>query len=156
MSIEIERKFLVKSVAFKNFAFKKLVFKQGYLNSDKQRNVRVRVADSVGFLTIKGISNSSGTSRYEWEKKITKEEANELLQLSEPLVIKKTRYFINEGKHVYEVDEFHDENEGLLLAEIELQQENESFSKPFWLGEEVTGNPKYYNSYLSKNPFTGW
>jgi len=154
--IEIERKFLVKSEAFKKNSFDKNEISQGYLNSNPERTVRVRIKGNQGYLTIKGKGNETGLSRFEWEKEIPVNEARTLLELCESGVINKTRYEIKFGNHVYEVDEFFGENEGLFLAEIELQSEDEAFEKPDWLGEEVTNNKKYYNSYLSKIPFKNW
>ena len=156
MPQEIERKFLVKSDAFKAEAFKQTRITQGYLSSVPERTVRIRVKGDKGFLTIKGIGNDSGLTRYEWEKEIPTEEVMELLKIAEPGVIDKTRYQVKKGSHTYEVDEFYGENQGLIVAEIELQSEDESFEKPEWLGEEVTGDVKYYNSMLMKHPFTKW
>lgn len=152
MSKEIERKFLVRG-DFKSLAFRSERITQGYLSSVPERTVRVRIKGNEGFITIKGLSNASGLTRYEWEKEIPVDEARELLQLSEPGMIDKTRYLIQVGKHVFEVDEFYGENEGLILAEIELQSEDEPFEKPEWLGKEVTGDPRYYNAMLSKKPY---
>ncbi|RXG18055.1 CYTH domain-containing protein [Leeuwenhoekiella aestuarii] len=154
--LEIERKFLVKSGAFKTEAFSLSEIKQGYLNSNPERAVRIRIKKNTGYLTIKGKSDESGTTRFEWEKEIEKEEAEALLKLCEPGVISKIRYEVKAGEHVYEVDEFFDENDGLVLAEIELNTSDEKFIRPNWLGEEVTGDVRYYNSQLSKNPFTLW
>jgi adenylate cyclase len=154
--LEIERKFLVTSGAYKTMAFAKHEIAQGYLNSMPERTVRVRIKDDKGYLTIKGKGNESGMSRFEWEKEIPVSEAKLLLDLCESGVINKTRYEVKFGNHVYEVDEFFGKNEGLFLAEIELQSEDEAFEKPDWLGEEVTNNKKYYNSYLSKTPFKNW
>ena len=156
MGIEIERKFLIVNEDFKELSFQKKYIKQGYLNSDKNRAVRIRITDNTAFLTIKGISNVSGMARFEWEKEISLEEAKELMLLCEPGIIEKYRYYHQVGNHVFEIDEFFGENEGLLLAEIELSSENENFAKPSYLGKEVTGNEKYYNSFLSKNPFKNW
>ena len=156
MSLEIERKFLVKNEDFKTDAYQKKLLKQGYLNSDKNRTVRVRIADDKGFITIKGKSNSTGTTRFEWEKEIDLLEAEQLLLLCEPSVIDKTRFYVKSENHIFEVDEFYSDNQGLIVAEIELNSENEQFKKPCWLGKEVTGNIKYYNSSLSKNPFKNW
>ena len=153
MTQEIERKFLVKSDDFKKNASKKTHITQGYLSSIPGRTVRVRIKGSKGFITVKGKSNESGVSRYEWEKEIPVAEAEELLKICEPGVIDKTRYEINAGKFTFEVDEFYGDNQGLVVAEIELNDENDSFEKPKWLGEEVTGNTKYYNSMLIKNPY---
>ena len=154
--IEIERKFLVKSDAFKNEAFSKSRIVQGFLNSDAERTVRVRIKGDMGFLTVKGISNVSGTSRFEWEKEIPLPEAEQLLSICEKGSIDKTRYFVKADKHTFEVDEFHGENDGLVVAEVELNDEDEIFQKPNWLGKEVTGEVKYYNSQLAKNPFKNW
>ena len=154
--LEIERKFVVKTEAFKPEAFSQSEIKQGYLNSNPERSVRIRIRENTGYLTIKGKSDESGTTRFEWEKKIDKKEAEALLKLCEPGVISKIRYEVKVDEHVYEVDEFFDENAGLVLAEIELNTADENFIKPDWLGVEVTGNVRYYNSQLSKNPFTLW
>ena len=154
--IEIERKFLVNSDAFKNDALRKNHIAQGYLNSAPDRTVRVRIKGDKGYLTIKGKSNETGLSRFEWEKEIPLADAKALLLLCEKGIIEKNRYEVPVGKHLFEVDEFFGENEGLLLAEVELQSESEFFEKPHWLGEEVTQDQRYYNSYLSKNSFTSW
>ncbi len=153
---EIERKFLVTSEVFKNEAHKRMRIVQGFLNTNPERTVRIRIQGNDGFLTIKGKSNKSGLSRFEWEKQISLAEAEELLHLCEPGIIEKTRYEIYSDNHTFEVDDFMGENEGLIIAEIELDSENEPFSKPEWLGKEVTGDVKYYNSNLSKNPFKTW
>lgn len=154
--IEIERKFLVKNDKFKAEAFKSVPIIQGYLNSNHKRDVRVRVKGEQGALTIKGPLLNDGISRFEWEKKITIEEAKSLLLLCEKGVIDKTRYEVKVGSHVFEVDEFFGDNEGLVIAEVELNRENEYFMKPDWLGNEVTGNIRYYNSELSKIPYKLW
>ncbi len=156
MSVEIERKFLVSSNDFKDQAFKKVYIKQGFLNSHKERVVRVRIKDNEGFLTIKGPSNKEGTTRFEWEKQISKSEADSLFHLCEEGVIEKFRYLVKIENHIYEIDEFFGDNEGLVIAEIELNSENEAFSKPNWLSKEVTGDIKYYNSNLSKLPYKKW
>lgn len=156
MHQEIERKFLVNSETFLKEDTKRKYIKQGYLNSNKNRTVRIRIAEDTAFITIKGKTNDAGTTRFEWEKSISIKEAQSLLLLCEPSIIEKHRYYIDYKTHLFEVDVFYGENEGLVLAEIELQSENESFEKPFWLGEEVTGNLEYYNSYLSKHPFKKW
>jgi adenylate cyclase len=155
MAKEIERKFLVKG-PYKNLAFKQLYIIQGYLSSNPERSVRIRIKADKAYITIKGNTNTSGLSRYEWEKEIPVEEAEELFQLCEPGIIEKIRYEIKAGKHIYEVDEFFGENQGLTIAEIELNDENESFIQPEWLGEEVTGDLRYYNSNLLKKPFKKW
>lgn len=154
--VEIERKFLVKSDDFKNQAFAQNKIAQGYLSSVPERTVRVRIKGNKGFITIKGLSQGKGMSRFEWENEIPVDEATELLKLCEKGKIEKTRYEIKSGNHVYEVDEFYGDNEGLVMAEIELNSEEETFEKPEWLGEEVTNDEKYYNAYLSKNPFKDW
>ncbi|MGQ7945743.1 CYTH domain-containing protein [Flavobacterium sp. WC2509] len=154
--IEIERKFLVTSDAFKAEAFAQNRIKQGYLSSVPERTVRVRIKGEKGFLTIKGISNDSGLSRFEWEKEIPVNEAEKLILLCEAGVIDKTRFEVKSGNHTIEIDEFYGENEGLIMAEIELKSETESFEKPVWLGQEVTNDKRYYNSYLSNNPFKKW
>lgn len=155
MAQEIERKFLVKG-EFKEFATIKSHIIQGYLSSIPERIVRVRVKGDKGFLTVKGVGIDGGISRYEWEKEIPLDEALELLKICEPGVIDKTRYFIPVGNYTFEVDEFSGENLGLFLAEIELKNESDFFEKPDWLGQEVTGDAKYYNSNLIKNPFSKW
>ena len=156
MNIEIERKFLVKNLNYKSESFEKKCIKQGYLNSNKNRTVRIRVSDDTGFITIKGKSNKNGISRFEWEKEIPVTEAEELLLLCEPTIIEKTRYLIKVGYHTFEVDEFAGDNSGLVVAEIELNSEDEVFEKPNWLSKEVTGDLKYYNSSISKLPFINW
>ena len=154
--IEIERKFLVKSEAFKTHAVQKERIVQGFLNTDPLRTVRVRIKGDKGYITVKGKGNQNGTTRFEWEKEISVKEADALMNLSEPGVIDKLRYYIEVGKHIYEVDEFFGDNSGLIVAEIELEHENENFFKPSWLGQEVTADVRYYNSQLSKNPFKSW
>lgn len=156
MSIEIERKFLVKDDSFKEDAYQRNYIKQGFLNSDKERVVRVRINDNKGFLTVKGKSNDSGTSRFEWEKEISKAEANDLMNLCEKGIIEKYRYLVSSGNHVFEVDDFLGDNLGLIVAEVELTSENENYIAPIWLGEEVTGKEEYYNSNLSKKPYSEW
>ncbi|MFD0834913.1 CYTH domain-containing protein [Mariniflexile aquimaris] len=154
--IEIERKFLVLSNAFKEEAFKNTRIIQGFLNTHKERTVRVRLKGDKGFITVKGLSTSDGLSRFEWEKEISKEEAEALLKLCKPGVMDKMRYEIKVGNHLFEVDEFFGDNEGLVIAEIELENESEIFEKPSWLGKEVTGDVKYYNSQISKHPYNSW
>jgi adenylate cyclase len=154
--LEIERKFLTTSNAFKNEAYTQNRITQGYLSSNPERTVRVRIKGNKGFLTIKGASNESGISRFEWEKEIPIDEAQKLLLLCEKGVIDKTRFEVKFGNHIFEIDEFYGENEGLIVAEIELDSETETFEKPIWLGKEVTNDKRYYNSYLSQNPFKNW
>jgi adenylate cyclase len=152
---EIERKFLIAG-DFRSKAERATHIVQGYLSSASERIVRVRVSGKNGFITVKGMADQSGIERFEWEKKIPVKEAEELLNLCEPGVIEKTRYRIKSGKHIFEVDEFHGDNEGLIVAEIELSSADEFFERPAWLGKEVTGDQRYYNSYLSRNPYSGW
>lgn len=156
MLIEIERKFLVWSEAFKNESKRHTRIVQGFLNTDSLRTVRVRIKGDMGFLTVKGIGNDGGTARFEWEIGIPPQEAEALLKLAEPGVIEKIRYEVPMGGHLFEVDEFFGENRGLIVAEIELRHEDEPFDRPDWLGEEVTGIEKYYNSQLSKRPYRSW
>ncbi|MCL1047185.1 CYTH domain-containing protein [Shewanella sp. 1_MG-2023] len=156
MAQEIERKYLVSSEEFKAQAGKSVRIIQGYLSSVPERTVRVRVKGDKGFLTIKGIGNESGASRYEWEKEISVEEAQELLKICEPGVIDKTRYLVDHQGHIFEVDEFYGSNQGLTVAEVELTDEAQTVNKPSWLAEEVTGDARYYNSMLMKQPFTQW
>lgn len=153
---EIERKFLVKNSCFETLATAKKKIAQGYLNTAPERTVRIRIANEKAYLTIKGKGNESGMTRFEWEKEIAIEEASALLLLCEKGVIEKTRFEIPVGNHLYEVDVFYGENEGLVIAEIELSSEQEAFQKPDWLGTEVTNDERYYNAYLSKNPFKNW
>ncbi len=155
MGVEIERKFLVKG-DFKSSAFKKYVIKQGYLSKNENNTVRIRVREDEAFITIKSKTNEGGFSRGEWEYSIPNAEAEEILKLSIDEVISKNRYLVKCGDHTFEVDEFVGNNEGLIMAEIELKNEDENFEKPDWLGEEVTGDYRYYNSYLSKYPFITW
>ena len=155
MGLEIERKFLVAG-DFKPFANKATRIIQGYLSSVPERTVRVRIKDDKGFLTVKGTSSKSGTTRFEWEKEIPVGEAQELIAICESGVIDKTRYIVEAGRHIYEIDEFHGDNQGLIVAEIELASEDETFAKPQWLGKEVTGDTRYYNSMLMKNPYRNW
>lgn len=156
MGKEIERKFLVTG-DYKSLATEEIRIIQGYLSSVPERAVRVRITDKKGFITIKGIGNASGASRYEWEKEIPVSEAEELLKICEPGVIDKTRYIIPaQGGLVFEVDEFHGDNLGLTIAEIELPTEDHEFVKPDWLGKEVTGKVRYYNAMLMKHPYKDW
>ncbi len=154
--IEIERKFLTTSHAFKDEALTKTRLVQGFLSTDKARTVRVRLKGDEGFITVKGKSTADGLSRFEWEKKIPKDEAEQLLELCMPTRIDKIRYEVKVGTHVFEVDEFLGANAGLVVAEVELNSTEEQFETPVWLGEEVTGQVKYYNSQLSKAPYNTW
>lgn len=155
MAQEIERKFLVTG-PYKGDAHRATRIVQGYLSSVPERAVRVRISGDRGFLTIKGIGNASGASRYEWEREIPVVEAVELLALCEPGAIDKIRHLIRVGDHTFEVDEFLGDNAGLVLAEVELDSEDESIEMPPWIGAEVTGDPRYFNAMLMKHPFTRW
>ena len=156
MPLEIERKFLVKNCAFLEESFKKKHLVQGFLNSDKNRTVRIRIDGLKSFLTVKGLSNASGTTRFEWEREIPLLEGKQLLSLCEEKPIEKYRYLVKKKAHIFEVDVFLGENEGLVVAEIELEAEDMPFEKPNWLGREITGEAAYYNSCLSKKPFRNW
>lgn len=153
---EIERKFLVKSTDFLSESTTSNRIVQGYLNSNPNRTVRVRIKGATGFITVKGKGNESGTTRFEWEKEIPIAEAEQLVLLCEEGVIDKIRYEIPFGNHLYEVDVFEGDNTGLIVAEIELNDENETFEKPKWLGDEITGQERFYNAFLSRTPFTKW
>lgn len=154
--IEIERKFLVKSDAFKKEASSYVQITQGFLNTHPERTVRIRILGERAFLTVKGISDTAGVTRYEWEMEIGVNDAKELLLLCEAHVVDKTRYYIAMGNHIFEVDQFHGKNEGLVVAEIELNTVDEKFARPYWLGLEVTGDIRYYNAQLSRNPYKFW
>lgn len=154
--VEIERKFLVKSEAFKTESLSKIKIIQGFLNTDPDRTVRIRVYGESGYITVKGRSNKEGTTRFEWEDELNVQDARKLLELCEPGVIEKMRYSIPFNGHIFEVDVFQKENDGLIIAEVELSSEDESFAKPSWLGSEVTGDIRYYNSQLSKQPYNTW
>jgi CYTH domain-containing protein len=156
MAQEIERKFLVEGDAYRTQAFAHSRIMQGYISSQHGRTVRVRLRDDKGYLTIKGPSDAAGMSRYEWEKEIPADEARQLMTLCEPGLIDKTRYLVRSGQHVFEVDEFYGDNAGLVMAEVELAREDEPYVKPDFIGKEVTGDVRYYNSYLKANPFTQW
>ncbi len=155
MGQEIEKKFLVCG-DYKSEATKATRITQGYLSSVPERTVRVRIKGDKGYITIKGIGSQSGASRFEWEKEIPVEDVRELLKLCEPGIIDKTRYIIPKGNHNFEVDEFYGDNDGLVVAEVELGAEDESFERPSWLSTEVTGDKRYYNSMLMKNPYKNW
>ena len=155
MALEIERKFLVRG-DYKSLAVSHSHIVQGYISSQHGRTVRVRMRDEKGYLTIKGPSSSGGLSRYEFEKEITSDEAISLLRLCEPGIIDKIRWLVPMGRHIFEVDEFLGENEGLVVAEVELNSEDEEYEHPDFLGEEVTGIRKYYNSCLRAFPYKRW
>ena len=156
MNIEIERKFLVKDESFKSMATESHRLTQGYICKESGRTVRVRLWDDKGYLTIKGGGSASGMSRYEWEKEISAEDARDLFMLCQSGIIDKTRYIVPVDGKIFEVDEFYGENAGLVMAEIELGSEDEPFTRPSWLGDEVTGDRRYYNSMLSVHPFSEW
>lgn len=155
MATEIERKFLVKGDFSKEVISSQRIV-QGYICSQPGRTVRVRIHGEKGFLTIKGPSDDKGLSRYEFEQEIPLADAEQLLKLCEPGAIDKVRHLVPIGQHVWEVDVFHGANEGLVMAEIELSSEDEPFEKPAWLGEEVSGDRRYYNSMLTKAPYSQW
>ena len=154
--LEIERKFLVKGDGYKQQAYSHSRIKQGYICSSHGRTVRVRIRDERGYLTIKGPSENGGLSRYEFEKEITLDEAEHLMRLCEPGIIDKTRWLVKSGRHTFEVDEFYGENQGLVMAEVELGAEDEPYEKPDFIGQEVTGDRRYYNSHLRQYPFSVW
>ncbi len=156
MAQEIERKFLVKG-DFLGEVYESHHIVQGYLNSSKGRTVRVRLKDSQAYITVKGPSEDGGLSRFEWEKEIPAEDAEKLLELAEPTPIEKTRHLVrSSSSHPWEIDIFEGANAGLIIAEIELETKDETVELPAWLGQEVTGDRRYYNSYLSNHPFTTW
>ena len=155
--LEIERKFLVKrGFDFKRQAYTSDRIRQGYICSGHGRTVRVRIRGCRGYLTIKGPSLDGGLSRYEFEMEITLDEAEQLFKICEPGVIDKTRYLVKSGQHTFEVDEFYGDNEGLVMAEVELQSEDEPFEKPDFIGKEVTGDRRFYNGHLRQYPFCVW
>ena len=154
--LEIERKFLVKNEDFKKEAYQSFHIKQGYLNSHPERTTRIRIKKNKAFMTVKGKSSESGLSRFEWEKEIDLKDAEALLQLCEPGKIEKTRFLVKSGNHIFEVDEFYGENEGLIVAEVEMNSESDQVLLPDWLANEVTGEQKYYNSALTQKPFKTW
>lgn len=155
MPFEIERKFLVKG-DFKSVAYAHSRIMQGYICSGGGRTVRVRIRGDKGYLTIKGPSDKAGLARYEFETEIPVTDASDLMRLCEPGIIDKTRYLVRSGAHVFEVDEFYGDNEGLVIAEVELGAEDEAFEKPDFIGREVTGDRRYYNSHLRRNPYRLW
>ena len=154
--IEIERKFLVKKVDFKDLSSAFFTIKQGYLSTDPERAVRVRIKNNKGFLTIKGASSADGLQRVEWERELPLPEAEALFALCLPGAIEKTRYEIPFEGFLFEVDVFEGANQGLILAEVELKSVNEQPVLPSWIKEEVTGDKRYYNSFLNNCPFKDW
>ena len=156
MAQEIERKFLVLDDSFKHEAFSKSHIQQGYICSERGRTVRIRIKDNRAYLTIKGPSENGGLTRYEFEREIPLEDGQQMMQLCEPGIIDKTRWLVKSGKHTFEVDEFFGDNEGLVVAEVELSYEDEPYKKPHFIGKEVTGDRRYYNSQLRLCPFQKW
>ncbi len=155
MALEIERKFLVRG-DFRPHSSSSTRIRQGYLSSSPERSVRVRLAGERAFLTIKGKAGAAGMTRYEWERELPFAEALELLALCEPGRIDKVRHRVDFAGKTFEIDEFLGANQGLVIAELELDSEDESFERPDWLGREVTGDPRYYNSSLIGKPYRDW
>jgi CYTH domain-containing protein len=156
MAQEIERKFLVLNDNYKTKAGKSFLIRQGYLSTHPERSVRVRIKEDRGFLTVKGAADAKGISRFEWEIEISVGEAEDLLTICEPGVIEKIRYEVKYKDYTFEVDDFLNNNKGLVIAELELSREDEAYSRPDWLGKEVTGEKKYYNSMLARIPYDTW
>ena len=154
--MEVERKFMVRGNSYRQLAYASDRIKQGYICSGHGRTVRVRLRGGRGYLTIKGPSLDGGLSRYEFEKEIMPDEAEQLFRLCEPGIIDKTRFLVKSGQHTFEVDEFYGENEGLVMAEVELSAPDEPYEKPAFIGKEVTGDRRFYNSHLRANPFSVW
>ena len=154
--MEVERKFMVRGNSYRQLAYASDRIKQGYICSGHGRTVRVRLRGDCGYLTIKGPSMDGGLSRYEFEKEITPDEAEQLFRLCEPGIIDKTRFLVKSGQHTFEVDEFYGDNEGLVMAEVELSAPDEPYEKPAFIGKEVTGDRRFYNSHLRTNPFSVW
>ena len=156
LHVEIERKFLVTDSSYKDLSYSAHRIRQGYLCSDRGRTVRIRVRDEEAFITIKGPSADGGLSRYEFEQSIPMADALKLLTMCQPGLIDKTRWLVKSGRHTFEVDEFHGDNEGLVMAEVELNADDEEYVKPAFVGREVTGDRRYYNSQLRQNPYKSW
>lgn len=156
MAIEIERKFIVINDSYKAMAFQSDRIAQGYICREGGNSARVRVRGNNGYITIKGPSLDGGLSRFEWEKEISVAEALDLLKLCHDGIIDKIRHLVKCGEHIFEVDEFFGDNEGLVVAEVELGDANEKFEKPDFIGEEVTGDKRYYNSRLTRYPYKSW
>lgn len=155
-NIEIERKFLVLNNDYRAQAVGKSEIAQGYIGTQPGKTVRIRIKDDKAYITIKGKRNESGLSRFEWEKEIDVEDARQLMLLCDTPIITKTRLYVPAGELMFEVDEFHNENEGLVVAEIELHDEKETFEHPQWLGMEVTNDKRFHNSHLTKRPYIMW
>lgn len=156
MALEIERKFLVLDDSYKHEAFSKSHIRQGYICSERGRTVRIRIRDTHAYITIKGSSLDGGLSRYEFEQEIPLADAEKLMTLCEPGQIDKVRWLVKSGNHTFEVDEFFGDNEGLVMAEVELSSPDEEPIIPHFIGKEVTGDRRYYNSQLRRNPFRLW
>ena len=156
MAQEIERKYLVLDDSFKREAFSKSHIQQGYICSERGRTVRIRIRDTRAYITIKGPSLNGGLSRYEFEQEIPLDDAQQLMQLCEPGIIDKTRWLVKSDRHTFEVDEFHGDNDGLVMAEVELENEQDAPKIPHFIGKEVTGDRRYYNSQLRQRPFKTW
>ncbi len=156
MAVEIERKFLVLDDSYKHEAFAKSHIQQGYICSERGRTVRIRIRDEHAYITIKGPSLDGGLSRYEFEQEIPLDDAQKLLTLCDPGMIDKVRWLVKSGEHTFEVDEFFGDNEGLVMAEVELQTADEKPVFPHFIGKEVTGDRRYYNSQLRRNPYRNW
>ena len=154
MALEIERKFLLKNDSWKGLVKEEIPIKQGYLNSEKERTVRVRIYGEIGVLTIKGKNNN--LTRKEFEYTIPLSDALEMLKLAEMPIIEKTRFIVINAGNTWEIDVFEGVNKGLIVAEIELESETEEFEIPNWIGDEVSADPRYYNASLIKHPFTDW
>ena len=156
MTQEIERKYLVLDDSFKHEAFSKSHIQQGYICSERGRTVRVRIRDARAYITIKGPSTDNGLTRYEFEQEIPLADAEQLMKLCEPGIIDKTRWLVKSGDHTFEVDEFHGENDGLIVAEVELRDATDVVEIPHFIGKEVTGDRRYYNSQLRRHPYSSW
>ena len=156
MAQEIERKFLVLNDSYKRESFSHSHIQQGYITSERGRTVRIRIRDEQAFITIKGPSLDGGLSRYEFEQEIPMEDARQLMKLCEPDIIDKTRWLVKSGSHTFEVDEFFGDNQGLVMAEVELRAIDDSVVIPPFIGKEVTGDRRYYNSQLRQHPYKDW
>ena len=154
MKVEIERKFLVKNQDWKKLIVEKHSIQQGYLNTDKSCNVRVRIMNNLAFITIKG--KRVNTARPEFEYEIPLNDAESILKLSKNSIIKKTRFTVNHKGQIWEIDQFEGDNQGLVIAEIELKQKDEAISLPNWIGTEISNDERFYNLSLSSNPFKNW
>ena len=153
---EIERKFLVLDDSYKSLSYAHSHIMQGYICSERGRTVRIRIRDTRAYITIKGPSTDNGLSRYEFEQEIPLDDAQQLMQLCEPGIIDKTRWLVKSDRHTFEVDEFHGDNDGLVMAEVELENEQDTPKIPHFIGKEVTGDRRYYNSQLRQRPFKTW